>query len=308
MTIELAKAKQILVSKIGDMLVDDDLQSFLSSVLSALSLKLEDAPSDGKQYSREDGSWSEVVIPTPDVTEAPVDGKQYVRQDASWEEVSIPSQGVEEAPADGKTYGRKDADWVEVTGGGGSSPDIVRLDIFTAGEDDLHPSNFPVQLGEKAAFFGLCYEIVAAEGFENAGTYYTYFNSTSPTFTKVVQTIDGEYVKFIRTGEMRLDGSTTVYDLSEWRAYSVPFSAAVNSENLVPNVTTTLSSLSAMVTVNVSNATAEVTVTSDSKTILRWTPISSSDTHTFTFANLPSAQVTIGSSGSFVIDSSWMTI
>src|SRR5690606_36743889 len=125
-------------------------------------------------------------------TEAPVDGKQYVRQDASWEEVSIPSQGVEEAPADGKTYGRKDADWVEVTGGGGSSPDIVRLDIFTAGEDDLHPSNFPVQLGEKAAFFGLCYEIVAAEGFENAGTYYTYFNSTCPTFTKFVQTIDGE--------------------------------------------------------------------------------------------------------------------
>lgn len=119
MTIELAKAKQILVSKIGDMLVDDDLQSFLSDVLSALSLKLEDAPSDGKQYSREDGSWSEVVIPTPDVTEAPVDGKQYVRQDANWEEVSIPSQGVEEAPSDGKTYGRKDADWVEVTSGGG---------------------------------------------------------------------------------------------------------------------------------------------------------------------------------------------
>lgn len=119
MTIELAKAKQILVSKIGDMLVDGDLQSFLSSVLSALSLKLEDAPSDGKQYSREDGTWSEVVIPTPDVTEAPIDGKQYVRQDASWEEVSIPTQGVEEAPADGKTYGRKDEDWVEVTGGGG---------------------------------------------------------------------------------------------------------------------------------------------------------------------------------------------
>lgn len=114
MTIELAKAKQILVSKIGDMLVDGDLQSFLSDVLSALSLKLEDAPSDGKQYSREDGSWSEVVIPTPDVTEAPTDGKQYARKNSNWSEVVLPAAGVPEAPADGKQYARKNSNWAEV--------------------------------------------------------------------------------------------------------------------------------------------------------------------------------------------------
>lgn len=307
MTIELAKAKQILVSKIGDMLVDGDLQSFLSGVLSALSLKLEDAPSDGKQYSREDGSWSEVVIPTPDVTEAPVDGKQYVRQDAAWEEVSIPAQGVEEAPADGKTYGRKDTGWVEVTGGGGGSSDLTRLDLMTTGEDLMHPSSFPVQLGEEYAFFGYAIEEVAAESFEQTGIYYSYFTPIEPTMTLIYQTIDGVNNRFTRGGYMLLDGGDTLTVLFPWISFAYPFSTKREPVTVYPNTSISIPRAN-LYTVSVANATSEVTVSVYSDVILKWTPSGPTDTHTFTFASVPDGQVTIGSSGSFTITNAWRAV
>lgn len=49
------------------------------------------------------------------VEEAPSDGTPYVRQDAAW--VSLPSGGgggITDAPSDGKTYVRKDAAWLEL--------------------------------------------------------------------------------------------------------------------------------------------------------------------------------------------------
>ena len=63
-----------------------------------LDKKIEDAPSDGKQYAREDGAWTEVDIPDVDVSglveEAPDDGKQYVRESKAWAEAVTPGGGA----------------------------------------------------------------------------------------------------------------------------------------------------------------------------------------------------------------------
>ena len=44
---------------------------------------LPDAPSDGKQYARQDGAWTHVE---PGISDAPSDGKQYSRKDGVWVE------------------------------------------------------------------------------------------------------------------------------------------------------------------------------------------------------------------------------
>ncbi|QYW02132.1 minor tail protein [Stenotrophomonas phage Sonora] len=69
---------------------------------------ISDAPSDGTQYLRESGAWVH-----PDVGEAPSDGTPYVRQDASWVAAPTGGSGIPDAPSDGKRYVRKDAAWVE---------------------------------------------------------------------------------------------------------------------------------------------------------------------------------------------------
>lgn len=58
------------------------------SVKTDLAEKIGDAPSDGKQYARKDGSWSEVNIPESGIGEAPKDGYQYVRKDNNWKKLS----------------------------------------------------------------------------------------------------------------------------------------------------------------------------------------------------------------------------
>ena len=46
---------------------------------------IEEAPKDGKQYARKDGSWEEVLTGSSGgISEAPSDGKRYVRKNASW--------------------------------------------------------------------------------------------------------------------------------------------------------------------------------------------------------------------------------
>ena len=52
---------------------------------------LPDAPSDGKQYARQDGNWTPVESVEPGLPDAPSDGKQYTRQDGAWVE-SEPSK------------------------------------------------------------------------------------------------------------------------------------------------------------------------------------------------------------------------
>lgn len=73
---------------------------------------LEDAPADGKQYARKDGTWAEVAAGAI-TADAPSDGKDYVRKNAAWAEASY----LPDAPADGKQYARKDNAWAEVTAG-----------------------------------------------------------------------------------------------------------------------------------------------------------------------------------------------
>ena len=81
---------------------------------------ISDAPHNGKQYARQDGSWSEVEVPAASATgidEAPQDGKQYARQDGEWSKITTSSSGggIPEAPEDGKEYVRKDGEWVQPT-------------------------------------------------------------------------------------------------------------------------------------------------------------------------------------------------
>ena len=60
-----------------------------------ISEGIPEAPSDGKQYAREDATWTEVAEGIP---EAPEDGKQYAREDAGWTEVvaatSLPASAI----------------------------------------------------------------------------------------------------------------------------------------------------------------------------------------------------------------------
>ena len=64
-------------------------------------------------YSK-DTSGNIVEISAGGISEAPVDGKQYAREDATWTEVATSAPGIPEAPEDGKQYAREDATWTEV--------------------------------------------------------------------------------------------------------------------------------------------------------------------------------------------------
>jgi hypothetical protein len=64
-------------------------------------------------YSK-DTSGNIIEISAGGISEAPVDGKQYAREDATWTEVATSAPGIPEAPEDGKQYAREDATWTEV--------------------------------------------------------------------------------------------------------------------------------------------------------------------------------------------------
>ena len=72
-----------------------------------------EAPINGNQYARKDGSWSEVE----QFDEAPSDGKQYARKDETWAEIVIPPSGLSDAPVDGFQYARENASWQRVDNG-----------------------------------------------------------------------------------------------------------------------------------------------------------------------------------------------
>ena len=59
------------------------------------------------------------------IEDAPIDGKEYTRKDAGWTELDTTDEGILDAPADGKTYGRKDEVWTEVV-----------VDAYTEGDTD----------------------------------------------------------------------------------------------------------------------------------------------------------------------------
>ena len=76
---------------------------------------LPDAPSDGKQYARQDGAWSVVE----GILDAPIDGVQYARQNGEWTPVE---EGLTDSPSDGKTYGRNNGAWTAVKEGISDAP------------------------------------------------------------------------------------------------------------------------------------------------------------------------------------------
>ena len=61
---------------------------------------------------------------TNKVDEAPSDGNQYARQNKKWSKVNLPDGGITDAPKDGKTYGRKDEGWAEVSSDAYSKADM----------------------------------------------------------------------------------------------------------------------------------------------------------------------------------------
>ena len=80
---------------------------------------LPDAPSDGKQYARQDGAWTHIE---PGITDAPSDGTQYARQNGAWTPVESVEPGISDAPSDSKTYGRNNGAWTPVEEGITDSP------------------------------------------------------------------------------------------------------------------------------------------------------------------------------------------
>ena len=77
---------------------------------------ISDAPSDGKTYGRNNGAWTLVK---EGLTDSPSDGKQYARQDGNW---AVVEKGISDSPSDGKQYARQDGVWTVVTEGITDSP------------------------------------------------------------------------------------------------------------------------------------------------------------------------------------------
>ena len=69
-----------------------------------------EAPMDGNQYARQNGTWTVVE---PGISDSPSDGKQYARQNGNWTPIESVEPGIPEAPIDGLQYARQNAAWVE---------------------------------------------------------------------------------------------------------------------------------------------------------------------------------------------------
>jgi hypothetical protein len=95
---------------------DATLQSGIDANTAAIGTKLEDAPSDGNIYGRENGAWA--VVPTG-IGDAPSDNNYYSRRNAAWE---VSPTGIGDAPSDGNQYVRQDAAWEIAAAGIGDAP------------------------------------------------------------------------------------------------------------------------------------------------------------------------------------------
>ena len=107
---------------------------------------IDDAPSDGSLYGREDKSWKQV--PPPGISDAPSDNKEYARLNGNWVEIPEDQTGVPEAPIDQRTYGRKDAGWVEITGGGGTGGLVYKgtYDLTLPAPNSIKDGDFYVNI------------------------------------------------------------------------------------------------------------------------------------------------------------------
>ena len=80
---------------------------------------ISDSPSDGKQYARQNGAWTPVESVEPGISDAPSDGQQYARQDGAWTPVT---EGITDSPSDGQQYARQNGNWAVVEKGITDSP------------------------------------------------------------------------------------------------------------------------------------------------------------------------------------------
>lgn len=88
----------------------------------AIALRITDAPNNVNAYVRKGVAW----VVDPIQADAPSDGKQYARASGAWTEVVGSSPGIPEAPTDGKLYGRKNSAWAEV----------IQIDAYTKAQSD----------------------------------------------------------------------------------------------------------------------------------------------------------------------------
>ena len=75
---------------------------------------ISDSPSDGNKYARQNGAWTPV---TEGITDSPSDGKQYARQNGAWTVVESVEPGISDAPSDGTQYARQNGAWTPVEEG-----------------------------------------------------------------------------------------------------------------------------------------------------------------------------------------------
>ena len=128
---------------------------------------LEEAPQDGEEYARKDGTWVVVSHPQAEVPEAPnIVGKTYVRGELQWWEVTIGLGGISDAVADGKLYGRQDNVWVEI--GATDLSGYAPIDHTHTTDEFVDEGGSPITVVEEAPQNGKEYVRKDAGWVENA--------------------------------------------------------------------------------------------------------------------------------------------
>ena len=112
-------------------LTGDELKTLLNQTV------LPDAPSDGKTYGRNNGTWTEVESVEPGIPDAPSDGKTYGRNNGTWTHVE---EGISDAPLDGVQYARQNGAWVPVQTPTEGKYLTMTADESNSGETIIHPN------------------------------------------------------------------------------------------------------------------------------------------------------------------------
>jgi hypothetical protein len=120
---------------------------------------LRDAPSNGSQYVRQNGTWAVTVAPDDAVEEAPNDGQQYVRQNGAWA-ILVGGSGITEGTANARYLWQQrpktDADYAI------TDPTNMQVAQFNIVNDASPAANWPDRLHFK-------YDGVRTGGFNEFG-------------------------------------------------------------------------------------------------------------------------------------------
>ena len=169
-----------------------------------------EAPVDGKQYGRQNASWTEIVgggtpanvttsmvkleNPTrlPSGLENQQDANAYIAESLDKlidQDGNVIKGGIEEAPSDSVIYGRQNQGWVAVpTGGGGGDVDLSAY--YTAAQCD---SKFEPKISKNTAFnknFGTSNGTVAQGNHTHSQYIQTETDPTVPSYVKSISQAD----------------------------------------------------------------------------------------------------------------------